>query len=159
LEGSTLVNATSLEPNLSIASTLKDLPAGQQLLITLSGSPSDVPLQAQIIQPNGTALAVFEIKDTPFTSSATTAVAGDHTLEVKNVGSKPVTVQGAILNSPVAQQGGGVGVQNNPALKNFVVYGIGILVGILLIIAGIVILIIGAIKYVKGKKTTPKPTS
>jgi len=77
-------------------------------------------------------------------------------LSVKNIGSKPVTVNGAILNSPVAQQGGGVGVKDDASLQSFIVFGIGILIGIILIIAGIVILIIGAVKYFRGKRAAPQ---
>ncbi len=134
---------------------MKDLPTGQQLLLSLRGEPSDVPLQAQITQPNGTSIATFDIKDTPFTGTATTQMSGDHTLLIKNVGTKSVTIDGALLNSPISPQGGGVSVKDNPALQNLIAYGIGILVGIILVIAGIVILIIGAIKYFKGKKAAP----
>jgi len=155
MEGSTIIDKTNLEPNLSFAATMKDLPAGRQLLLTLAGQPSNVPLQAQITQPNGTVLATFEINETPFSSGATTEMPGDHTLQVKNVGTRAVTVSGALLNSPVAQQGGGVGVQDSASLQSFVAYGIGILVGIVLIIAGIVVLLIGAIRYTKGKKASP----
>ena len=72
LEGSTIIDKTILEPNLSFAATMKDLPAGQQLLLSLSGDPSEVPLQAQITQPDGTILATFNINETPFSSAATT---------------------------------------------------------------------------------------
>jgi hypothetical protein len=159
LEGSTIIPGTSLEPNLSFASVMKGLPAGQQLLLTLTSNRTDVPLQASILQPNGTALAIFDIKETPFTSTVTIAISGDHTVEVKNVGSRSVTISGAVLNSPVGQQGGGVSVQDNPSLQNFVKFGIGILVGIILIIAGIVLLIIGAVKYIRGRKSTTRPST
>ena len=138
---------------------MKDLPAGQQLFLSLSSDPSDVPIQALITQPNGTALATFDINETPFTSTATTEISGDHTLQVKNVGSRSVTVSGALINSPLAQQGGGVGVQDSASVKSFIAFGVGILVGIILIIAGIVVLIIGAIKYARGRKTAPPNTS
>jgi len=156
LEGSTIIDTTTLEPNMSFEATMKNLPSGQQLLFSLSSNPSDVPMQAQITQPNGTLLATFEINKTPFSSTATTKISGDHMLSVKNIGSKPVTVNGAILNSPVAQQGGGVGVKDDASLQSFIVFGIGILIGIILIIAGIVILIIGAVKYFRGKRAAPQ---
>ena len=159
LEGSTIIDSTPLEPNLSFAAVMEDLPAGQQLLITVTGNPADVPLQAQILQPNGTVLARYDVKETPFSSTATTETTGDHTIEVKNVGSKPVTVSGAVLNSPVAQQGGGMGVQDNASLQDLIKFGIGILVGIILIIAGVVVLIIGAVKYVRGKKSAHQPST
>jgi|SRR6185436_7281261 len=159
LEGSTIIDKTPLEPNLAFSATMKDLPAGQQLLLSLSGDPTDVPLQAQITQPDGTILATFDINETPFSSAATTEMSGDHTLQVKNVGSRSVTVSGALINSPIAQQGGGVSVQDNTSFQSFIAFGIGILVGIVLIIAGIVVLIIGAIKYVKGKKASPPSSS
>jgi hypothetical protein len=76
-------------------------------------------------------------------------------VEIKNVGSRPVSVSGGILNSPISQQGGGVSVQDNSSVQNLVTYGIGILVGIALIIAGIVLLIIGAVKYARGRKAPP----
>ncbi|HJS82819.1 MAG TPA: hypothetical protein VJ742_08310, partial [Nitrososphaera sp.] len=65
---------------------------------------------------------------------------------------QPVTVSGALLNSPVAGEGGGVSVADDPGLQNLIAYGVGILVGIVLIIAGIVILIIGAIKFFRSRK-------
>jgi hypothetical protein len=159
LEGSTIIDKTILEPNLSFEATMKGLPAGQQLLLSLSGDPSDVPLQAQLTQPDGAILATFDINETPFSSAATTEMFGDHTLQVKNVGSRSVTVSGALINSPIAQQGGGVSVQDNASLQSFIAFGIGILIGMVLIIAGIVVLIIGAIKYVKGKKASPSNSS
>ncbi|HEX9678909.1 hypothetical protein [Nitrososphaera sp.] len=158
LEGSTIIDSTSLEPNLSIVAVLADLPAGQQLLLSLSGDPTDVPLQARLTQPDGTVLTTYDINETPFTGPATTEISGDHTLEIKNVGSRSVTISGALLNLPIGQQGGGVSVQDNPTIQNLIAYGIGILVGIVLIIAGIVCLIIGAVKYV-GARKTPQGTS
>ena len=158
LEGSTIIDETSLEPNLSLSATVIDLPAGQQLLLSLSGNPTDVPLQAKITGPDGNVLALYNITNTPFTSTTTTEVSGNQVLEIKNVGSRAVTITGALVNSPIGPQGGGVGVQDNPSLQSFVAYGIGIMLGIALIIVGIVLLIIGAIKYARGKKGVP-PTS
>ena len=162
LEGSTIINQTSLEPDLAFASVTKDLPAGQQLLLSLAGNPSDVPLQARITGPDGDTLALYNITKTPFTSPinnpVTTKMPGDHTLEVKNVGSQTVSISGALLNSPVGQQGGGM-TSDNPQLSTLITYGIGIMAGIVLVIAGIVLLIIGAIKYVKGRKGAQEPKS
>jgi hypothetical protein len=156
LEGSTIINSTPLNPNLSYDAVAKDLPTGQQLLLSLSSTPSDVPLQAKISGPDGSTLASYNITHTPFTSTTTTKVAGDHTLEVKNVGSSSTTISGGLLTAPVSPQGGGVAVTDNQSsFQNLVAYGIGILVGIVLIIAGIVILIIGGVKYVKGRKSAP----
>ena len=155
LEGSTIIEETSLEPNLSLAAELIDVPEGRQLVLSLLGNPSDVPLQAKITGPDGNMLALYNITNTPFTSTTTTELAGNHTVEIKNVGSRPVSVSGGILNSPISQQGGGVSVQDNSSVQNLVTYGIGILVGIALIIAGIVLLIIGAVKYARGRKAPP----
>lgn len=159
LEGSTIFDETPLEPNLALSATVMDLPAKQQLVLSVAGDPTDVPLQAKITGPNGNVLALYNITNTPFTSTTTTELSGAHKLEIKNVGSGPVTISGALINSPIGQQGGGVGVQDNPSLQSFVAYGFGILLGIALIIAGIVLLIIGAIKYARGRKNTPPPSS
>jgi hypothetical protein len=159
LERSTIIDNTSLEPTLSFAAVMKDLPAGQQLILSLSSNPPDVPIQARITEPDGNTLAIYNITKTPFTSTTETKIDGDHTLEIKNVGSSTVTINGAVLNSPVAQQGGGVSVQDNPSVQTLVTYGIGILVGIVLIIAGIVLLIIGAVKYARGRKSASQPSS
>lgn len=159
LEGSTIFDDTPLEPNLSLSVTVMDLPARQQLVLTLAGDPTDVPLQAKITGPDGKVLALHNITNTPFTSTTTTELSGAHKLEIKNVGSRAVTISGALLNSPIGQQGGGVGVQDNPSLQSFVAYGFGILLGIALIIAGIVLLVIGAIKYARGKKNAPPASS
>lgn len=152
LQGSIIIAPTSLEPNLSLVAVTKGLPAGHELLLSISGNPSDTPLQAKITEPAGTTLALFNITGTPFTSAATTRVSGDHTLEITNVGSSSVIIEGAMINSPVGQQGGGVNLADDPSVQSFIAYGIGILVGIGLIIAGIVLLIIGAIKYARGRK-------
>lgn len=159
LEGSTIFDDAALEPNISLKATIMDLPARQQLVLTVAGDPTDVPLQAKITGPDGTVLALHNITNTPFTSTTATELSGAHILEIKNVGSRAVTVSGALLNSPIGQQGGGVGVQDNPSLQSFVAYGFGILLGIALIIAGIVLLVIGAIKYARGKKNTPPASS
>lgn len=158
LEGSTIIDSTSLEPDLSITSVIMGLPAGQQLLLSLTTNPSDAPLQASITGPDGNPLALYNITETPFSGSATTKVAGDHILEIRNVGSGPVTVSGGLLNTPVAPPGGG-SIEDDPSLQTLVTYAIGILVGIVLIIAGIVILIIGGIMYVKGRKNSSSPNS
>lgn len=158
LEGSTIINETPLEPNLSFSATIIGLPAGQQLLLSLAGNPPDVPLQAKITGPNGNVLALYNVTNTPFTSATTTELSGTHMLEIKNVGSRAVTISGGLVNSPIGQQGGGVGVQDNPSLQSLVTYGVGILVGIALIIVGIVLLIIGAIRRARGRKNAP-PTS
>ena len=149
LKGSTLIDQTTIQPDLSYVAVMKDVPAGQQLLLSVSSVPTDVPLQATIIEADGDVLALYNITESPFTSTTVTKTTGDHTLEIKNVGTDAVTVNGAVLNSPVAQQGGGVSVQDNPSVQNLVNYGLAILAGMALIIAGIVMLIIGAIKYVR----------
>lgn len=157
LQGSIIIAPTSLEPDLSLVAVTKGLPAGHELLLSISGNPSDTPLQAKITEPGGITLALFNITGTPFTSAATTRVSGDHTLEITNVGSSSVTIEGAMINSPVGQQGGGVNLADDPSAQSFIAYGIGILVGIGLIIAGIVLLIIGAIKYARGRKGGQDP--
>jgi hypothetical protein len=159
LEGSTIIDSTSLEPNLSFVVVLKDLPADQQLLLSISGSPNDVPLQAEITQLDGSVLATYNITETPFSSTTATEVSGDHTLQIKNVGSRPVIISGALLNSPIAQQGGGVVVQDDPSLQNLITYGIGILIGIVLIISGIVLLIIGVVKYFRRSRASTTSTT
>ena len=159
LQGSVIIDETTLEPNLSLAATSKGLPAGHELLLSISGNPSDTPLEAKITEPGGITLALFNITGTPFTSAATTRISGDHTLEIRNVGSSSVIISGAMITSPVGQQDGGVNVPNDPSAQSFIAYGIGILVGIGLIIAGIVVLIIGAIKYSRGRKAGQEPKS
>lgn len=149
LEGSTIIDKSTIQPNLSYVAVMKDVPAGQQLLLSLSSDPSDVRLQAKITESSGTVLVSYNITESPFTSTTVTKTTGDHTLEIKNVGTRAVTVNGGVLNSPLAQQGGGLSVQDNPSVQNLVSYGLAILAGIALIIAGIVLLIIGAIKYVR----------
>ena len=159
LQGSVIIEKTTLEQNLSLAAVSKGLPAGHELLLSISGIPADIPLEAKITEPGGTTLALFNITGTPFTSAATTEMSGDHTLEIKNVGSSPVIVEGAMIHSPVGQQDGGVNVSNDSSARSFIAYGIGILVGIGLVIAGIVVLIIGAIKYARGRKAGQDPKS
>ncbi|MCI0557651.1 MAG: DUF4870 domain-containing protein [Nitrososphaera sp.] len=153
LEGAVMINATSLEPGQSSGDVLKDLPTDRQLLFSLSSDPSDVPLRVQITDPDGERLVMYNVTTTPFTGSVATKKEGDHTLEITNVGTRAVTINGALIHSPIVEQGGGVSVEDNPSLQTFITYGIGILVGAILVIAGIVVLIIGAIKYSRGRKS------
>jgi hypothetical protein len=153
LEDAVLINTTSIEPGLSHVAELKDLPAGRQLLFSIQGEPSDIPLEVRITEAGGNELAFFNITKTPFTDTIMTVTSGDHTLEIKNAGDKAVVINAALLNSIVAEQDGGVGIQDDSSLQKVITYGIGILVGIVLTIAGIVLLIIGAIKFARGKKT------
>jgi hypothetical protein len=150
LEGSTIIDKTSIQPSLSYVAVMKDVPAGQQLLLSLSSDPSDVPVQAKITESDGTVLVSYNITESPFTSTTVTKTTGDQTLEIKNMGTRAVTVSGGVINAPLAQQSGGLSVQDNPSVQTFVSYGLAILAGIALIIAGIVLLIIGAIKYVRA---------
>jgi len=144
---------------MSLAAVLVDLPNGRQLMLSLLANPSDAPLEARIIGPEGNTLALYNITSTPFTATTATELSGNYTLEVKNVGARSVSVSGGVLNSPISQDGGGVSVQDNPSLQNLVAYGLGILIGMTLIVAGIVLLIIGAIKYLRGKRAPPNAAS
>lgn len=153
LEGAVIINETSIEPGLAYASVLKDLPAGRQLLFSLTSDPSDRPLRVELTDPDGTALRTYNITRTPFTGTVETEIAGDHTLEIRNVGNGTVSVSGALLDSPLVEEGGGVSVEDNSSLQRLVTFAIAAIVGILLIIAGIILLIIGAIKHFKEKKT------
>ena len=160
LEGSTIIDPISIEPNLSYVTVLKDLPAGQLLVLSLSTNPSEVPLQAKMTEPDGTILAMFNVTSSPFTSTISTRTSGDHTVEIKNLGTSTVTISGGLLNSPLSQQGDGVAVQDNSSLQTLINYGIALLGGIALIISGIVLLIIGAIKYTRsGTKSQQPPTT
>jgi hypothetical protein len=131
---------------------MKDLPVGRQIVLSLDSQPSDVMLSAVLKEADGDTIGVYNVTKTPFTSTAMSREPGDHRLELTNIGTQPVTVSGALLNSPVAGEGGGVSVADDPGLQNLIAYGVGILVGIVLIIAGIVILIIGAIKFFRSRK-------
>ena len=153
LEGGALIEAAEIEPGLSYAAVIKDLPAGRQIVLSLDSQPSDVMLNAVLTEADGDTIGVYNVTKTPFTSTAMSREHGDHTLELTNVGTQPVTVSGALLNSPVAGEGGGVSVEDDPGLQNLIAYGVGILVGIVLIISGIVILIIGAVKLFRSRKT------
>jgi hypothetical protein len=152
LEGGALIEAAEIEPGLSYAAVMKDLPVGRQIVLSLDSQPSDVMLSAILKEADGDTIGVYNVTKTPFTSTAMSREPGDHRLELTNIGTQPVTVSGALLNSPVAGEGGGVSVADDPGLQNLIAYGVGILVGIVLIIAGIVILIIGAIKFFRSRK-------
>jgi hypothetical protein len=158
LEGSTIIDETPLEPNMSLVAVLVDVPKGRQFVLSLVGNPSDVPLEARITGPDGSIMTLYNITSTPFTATATTESSGNHTLEVKNVGSRAVTVSGGVLNSRIGHEDNGASMQDNPSVQNLVAYGIGILVGAALIVAGIVLLIIGAIKYLRGRRAPPNAT-
>lgn len=153
LEDGAIIDANPLEPGLSYVAILKDLPEGRQLILSLSSEPSDIPLNATLTEADGDVIGTYNITQTPFTTTLLTREPGDHSLEVVNAGTRSVTVSGALLNSPVAGEGGGVSVDDSPGLQTLVTYGIGILAGIVLVIAGIVVLIIGAVKFFRSRKT------
>lgn len=155
LQQSTLINQTSIEPNLSYVTVTKDLSARQQLLLSLSSNPLGTPLQVQIKEPNGTTLAIYNITKTPSITNISTKTSGKYTLEIKNGGTHTVTINGILLSSPTDQQedANELSIQNNnSSIQSLINYGIAILAGVALIIAGIVLLIVGAIKYVKLRK-------
>ena len=154
LEGGTIIEPIPLEPGLGISEVLMDVPAGRQLILSIDSQPREVSLTALLTEGDGDPIGMYNITQTPFTSTALTKEQGDHTLEIRNSGSSSVTISGALLNSPVVEEGGGLSVDNDPRLQSFVAYGIGVLVGIVLIIAGIIILIIGAVKQFRSKKIT-----
>lgn len=154
LEGGAVIGPTNLEPGQSEANTLKDLPTGRQLILSLDTQPRGIALNATITGPDGGMIGTYNITQTPFTTTLLTKQAGDHTLEIKNAGNASVRISGALLNSPVAQQSGGVSLQNDPGMQSLVTYGIGVLSGIVLIVAGIVVLIIGAVKYFRSRNST-----
>lgn len=157
MEGSAIIDKTTLEPGLSAVSVIKDLPAGHQLILSLSGDPADVPLSAKITGPSGTLLASYDVKEMPFTVTTTSKESGDTTLEIKNVGSRAVVISGGLISTPVGPEAGGMSIKDNSSLKNLVTYGVGILVGMVIIVAGIVLLIIGVVKYVKGRRARQSP--
>ncbi len=153
LEDAVLIDEQTIEPGLSFAAVLKDLPAERQLALSLTGDPADVPLRVLLTDSEGRTLETYNITTTPFTSTVATETAGDHTFDVKNVGTRTVVVSGGVFNSPVPEQGGGVNVED-PSVQSFLAYGIGIIVGVVLVIAGIILLIIGAIKHLRRGKST-----
>ena len=159
LEGSTLIQNAQIEPGLSYIAVLKELPASQQLVLTLNSVPSDVALRATVTGPSGEIIAMYNITKTPFTSSVVTRQTGDQAFEVRNVGDATVTLDGAIFNSPVQGEGGGVSVDQDPALQSLVTWGIGILGGIILVIAGVVVMIIGAVKHFRSRKNAESTPS
>lgn len=151
LEGGAIIDSTSLEPGLGMTSVLKDLPAGRNLLLSLNSQPSDAPLSAVLTGPDGSPIGIYNVTKTPFTSSARTTEPGDHTLEIKNLSTRPVTINGALLNSPIADDTGGIS-PTDPGAQTLINYGIGVLAGVVLAIGGIVILIIGTIKNFRSRK-------
>lgn len=127
--------------------------------MSLSGDPADVPLSAKTTGPSGTSLTSYDIKEMPFMVITTSKESGDTTLEIKNVGSRAVVISGGLISTPVGPKTGGVSIKDNSTIQSLVAYGIGILVGIVAIVAGIVLLaIIGAVKYLKGRKAQQLPT-
>jgi len=152
LKDAVIIDAVTIEPDTSHSATLKGLPAGRQLALQLSAEPSDVPLRALLTDPEGRTLKMYNITSTPFTSTVATKTAGDHTFDIKNVGTRAVVVSGGVGKSPFPEQDGGLNVED-PSAQSFLAYGIGIIVGIVLVIAGIVLLIIGAIKHLRPGKS------
>ena len=152
LKGGAIIEPATLEPGLALTEVLKDVPAGRQLILSIDSQPRDVSLSAVLTEGDGDPIGTYNITQTPFTSTVLTKEQGDHNLEIRNSGSSSVAINGALLNSPVVEEGGGVSADNDSGFQNFIAYGIGVLVGIVLIIAGILILIIGAIKHIRSRK-------
>lgn len=152
LEGASLFEDVTLEPGLSFVSVSKDLPAGRQLLLSIASEPAGVPLSVTITDSVGDTLASYDVTESPFTATVSTKTAGDINLQIRNAGTQSVTVNGALLNSPLNAEG-----TQDGATQNIVAYGIAILVGMALIVAGIVLLIIGAVKLFKDRKPESIP--
>ena len=154
LRGSALINGTTLGPGEATAVVMKNVPAAQRLALALQEDPIDAPLRAQITGPDGKVLTLATINATGsrYTATTTTTVAGDQTLEIKNNGTRSVSISGALVNIPFGQgQMGGSNAINTPQVQQYVAAGIGILAGIVITIAGIVMLIIGAVKYFRER--------
>lgn len=136
MEGSAIIDKTTLEPGLSSVSVIKDLPAGHQLILSLSGDPTDVPLNAKITGSSGTALVSYVIKEMSFTVMTVARESGDPTLEIKNMGSRAVVISGGLISTPVGPEAGGNSVKDNSTIQSLAVYSIGILVRMGIIVAG-----------------------
>ncbi|MGI0036891.1 MAG: hypothetical protein ACRD99_00860, partial [Nitrososphaera sp.] len=132
LSGGSIIEPIPLEPGAGLAEVLKDVPAGRQLLLSLDSQPHEVSLSAIMTEADGDPIGIYNITLTPFTSTALTKEQGDHTLEIRNSGNGSVTISGALLNSPVVEEGGGLSADNDPGYQTIVAYGIGVLVGIVL---------------------------
>lgn len=76
LQGSTIIDQISLEPNLSFVAVTKGLPAGHELLLSISANPSDTPLQADS-SARWNHARIIELDRHSITRAAKTRVSGE----------------------------------------------------------------------------------
>lgn len=147
LRNSVPVDST-LDAGKSQAFILPNLPAGQQVLMSLSGGGINKPFEASVAGPNGNKVASFNVTSTPFVGQATTKEEGNYTVTLANAGPGQVLVQGQLTVLSTGIQGGSA---QGAKLQSVVAYGAGVAGGFAIVIAGITMLVIGLIKYFRDR--------
>jgi hypothetical protein len=160
-----LLNNVRLEAGQSISAGIGNtgLGANQLSTLTIISQPPGVPVIAEIKSQKGEIVSEFEVNRNPFITSFSGGSEQEQTLIITNTGDKGVTIQAAVVNIPAGSAQTGPSEPNsivrtmNVILQpNLIVLGIAAGLGVVLSIAGIIMVIIGVIKTAREKSVKGK---
>lgn len=140
-----------LQPN---ANYSQIVPArnGETFAIVASHQPPDVQVTAIVQDPGGRIVTQFDVAETTSQFSATTE--GNHLVIIRNEGLQPVTASLSVISLGVF---GDDSAEFSPFLNDaFTFLGFAALAGVLSL-AGIILLIVGGIKFFRERGKAPKP--
>lgn len=139
-----------LQPN---ANHTQIVPArnGETFAIVTSHQPPEVPVTGVVQDPGGRIVIQFDVAQTTSQFSAITE--GNHFVIIKNEGSQPVEASLSVISLGVF---GDDSAEFSPFLNDaFTFLGFAVLAGVLGL-AGIILLIIGGIKFFRERGKGPK---
>jgi hypothetical protein len=160
-----LLNNVRLEAGQSISAGIGKTGLGTDQLSTLTiiSQPPGVPVIAEIKSQKGEVVSEFKVNKNPFVTSFSGGSEQEYTLIITNAGDNDVSIQAAVVNIPAgsaqtatSEPNSLVRTMNVILQPNLVVLGIAAGLGIVLSIAGIIIVIIGVIKTAREKSVKGK---
>lgn len=128
-----------LAPGQAFVHESVEVPAGRQYVVSITFEPADVPLAAQVRDSDGALVQSYDVTASPFFATAGAPREGSLSLEVRNAGDRPVEVAAGLLGMPFEE-------------RELVNFGVAILAGAGLVIAGIAVAIVGAVKVVQERR-------
>ncbi len=140
----------TLGPGQAFVHEAANVPAGRQYIVSISAEPADVPLVAQVRDGDGTIIQSYNVTSLPFSATFAAPRPGSLSLEVRNVSSdRQASVAAGLLGLPFEE-------------RELVNFGIAILAGAALVIAGIGTAIAGGVKLARERRSgspPPPPTA
>jgi hypothetical protein len=133
----------SLAPGQALVAESAGVPASggsRQYMVSIASEPADSALVAQVRNADGTVMQSYNVTASPFFATLAAPAGGKSlSLEVRNAGDKEARVTAGLLGMPFEQ-------------KEAVSYGVAVLAGAGLVIAGIAVAAAGAVKAVREKR-------